>query len=422
MMGFRAVLAIAERDVKSTLKDKMALFWLIAFPIFMLTMSFLMWANPMPPVTLKVGVVCLDSTADWGNLTFTAHNVTEIMAQVNVTTEDGEVVKVFQLTDYGNDTDAALADLKGGKLDAVVVFPDRFSYNMSYGFTANVDIYVRGGDAYREQVATAILTRFFEELSDRTAQARIEAAEHHMPPQAPPQLGDWMRGLAWPVNATVHTVVPEALVGKAGLRGWFSIAMAGVEFLIAGMSIGAVMIVEERDKKTLRRLLAAPIGPWDLLIGKTLSGLLWLAISALVCVLYGLAWGARISWDPLANPAHALVPVLMLLGALTSVGMGLIISMAARTAKGASGLATAISWPLMFITGIWLPKWMLPEPLRALADYFPLTMAIDAIRDVMVFGKGMEAVLPVLPWLAGMAVLIYGLGALAYKLVLRRSL
>ena len=57
-----------------------------------------------------------------------------------------------------------------------------------------------------------------------------------------------------------------------------------------------------------------------------------------------------------------------------------------------------------------------------MADYFPLTMAIDAVRDVMVFGKGMEAVLPVLPWLAGMAVLIYGLGALAYKLVLRRSL
>ncbi len=421
-MGFRAVLAIAERDVRSTSREKMALFWLILFPVMMLTFSFLLWANPMPPVTLDVGVVLADSTADMPGLNFTARNITDIMAEVTVKTEDGEEVKVFHIVDYGNDTEGALGDLRAGEIDAVVVFPERFSYNVSMGFTAHVEVYVLGGDAYKEQVAKAILTGFFEGLSNRLSQIRLDIMEEHLPPDVPPVVVEWTKGLVWPVNATLEVVVPEALLGKAGLRGWFAIAMAGVEFLVAGIAIGASMVVEEKERKTLRRLLAAPIGPWDLLLGKTLSGLLQLGVSALVCVLYGLAWGARIAWNPLANPAHALVPVVLALGALTSLGMGLIISMLAKTAKGASGLAMAIGWPLMFLTGIWMPKWMLPGPLRALADWFPLTMAIDATREVMVFNRGLEAIAPVLPWLALFAIVIYGLGALAYKHVLRRSL
>ncbi|HDJ25800.1 MAG TPA: ABC transporter permease [Candidatus Bathyarchaeota archaeon] len=419
MMGLRAVLAIAERDVKSTLKDKMALFWLIAFPILLLTMSFLIWANPPPPIALDVGVVYEDTTME--GAVFTAENVTDIMREVELETEDGQKVKVFNVVEYGNDTKAALEDLRRGQLDAVVVFPDGFSANVSSGFTARVEIYVLGGDAYREQTAKAILTEFFKRLSDEMSAIRIDYVEDYMPPDAPPMVMEWMKGLVWPLNATVSTVVPEAIATRAGIRGWFSVAMAGVGILMCGLSIGATMVVEEREKKTLRRLMAAPISPWDLLAGKTLSGLLWLGVTTVVSILYGLAWGARIAWDPL-NPAHLLVPVVLAMGGLMMLGLGLLISMVAKTAKGASGLATAIGWPLMFLTGIWLPAWLLPEPLRAFATYFPLGMAIEAVRQVLVFGAGLEAVLPVLPWLAGFTALFYGLGALAYRVVLRRSL
>jgi len=418
-MGLRAILAIAERDVKSTLKDKMALFWLIAFPIMLLTMSFLIWANPPAPVTLNVGISYEDTTME--GAIFSAKNVTEIMREVEIETEEGQKIKVFNVIEYGNDTEAALSDLRRGKLDAVVVFPDGFSANVSSGFTARVEVYVLGGNAYKEQMARAILTEFFKRLSDGIAEVRIEIMEGYVPPDAPPYVIDWMRGLAWPLNATVSTIVPEAIATKAGIRGWFSVAMAGVCLLMCGLSIGATLVVEERERGTLRRLMAAPIGPWDLLVGKTLSALLWLAISTLVCLLYGLAWGAHIAWDPL-NPAHLLVPIIMLMGALMMIGLGLLISMVAKTSKGASGLATAIGWPLMFLTNIWMPAWLLPEGLRWFATHFPLAMAIEAARQVLVFGAGLEAILPVMPWLVLFTAIFYGLGALAYKLVLRRSL
>lgn len=420
-MGLRAVLAIAERDIRSTSRERMALFWLILFPVMMLTFSFLLWANPMPPVTLDVGIVLADNTADMPGLNFTAKNITAIMEKVELETEEGEVVKLFKLTDY-DDEEKAIDDLLSGKLDAVIVFPEGFSYNLSSGFVANVEIYILGGDTYREQVARAVLTEFFNSLSDVITNIRIEMMGEHMPPEAPPEVIEWMKGLAWPINASITVKMPETLMGRAGLRGWFTIAMVGVEFLIAGMVTGATMVVEERERGTLKRLLAAPIGPWDLLLGKTLSGLVWLGISALTCLFYGLAWGARIYWNPLANPAHVLVPVVLFLGALISLGMGLLISTISKTARGASGLATAVSWPLMFLSGIWMPKWMLPGPLQALADWFPITIAIDAVRSVMVFNGGLEVMAPVLPSLVAFAVIIYGLGALAYKYVLKRSL
>ena len=60
-MNWRGIFAITLKDIKSTLRDKHTLFWLVVFPMMMIAFSAFLWATPRSPETLKVGVVYQDS-------------------------------------------------------------------------------------------------------------------------------------------------------------------------------------------------------------------------------------------------------------------------------------------------------------------------------------------------------------------------
>ena len=397
-MNWRGIFAITLKDIKSTLRDKHTLFWLVVFPMMMIAFSAFLWATPRSPETLKVGVVYQDSGIQ--EYAFNATTIVYVMKEVQIDNQS-----IFDIKEYDNLEDV-LKDVRQGQLDAAIVFPEGFSKNLTLGLPAHMKIYICASDAYRVQITKSILNAFFREFSEEITNARIE--------YVPEEYQDYARGLATPIQTNVEEVVPEAIATRRGLLGWFTIGMVGIEFLFGGLTSGALAIVSEREKGTLRRLIAAPINSWDLLLGKTLSSLFELAISTVTCILFGLALGAKITWR-LTDPAYWMIILLFVLGGIMMIGMGLIISLVGKTSKGASGIAMVIAYPLMFLTGLWLPKWILPKTVRIIADYFPLTWAIDAARDIMIYEKGISSALSVLPWLTLTTIVIYLVGALAFK-------
>jgi len=274
----------------------------------------------------------------------------------------------------------------------------------------------------KAQIVSGLLSGFFERFSARMSAERIEYSlvymnqTGHVNSTWLEQIRLWQYGIAFPVNASYHDIYPEEEVKREDILGWMTVAMIGVEFLFGGFSAGAAMVVEERERGTLKRLVASPISAWDLFAGKTLSTLAALTLSAVVCVLFGVfAIGARINFDPVSNPEHLLVPALLLVGALFSVGVGLIISIFAKTSKGATGLANALAWPLMFLAGVWFPEYMLPEWLRPLAHFFPLTQIIDAIRGMLVFKRTLAEVAAPTAMAVAATVVVFAVGIAVYK-------
>jgi len=133
---------------------------------------------------------------------------------------------------------------------------------------------------------------------------------------------------------------------------------------IEGVSkrFGKTIAVDNVSLKIYRGELFSILNPNG--AGKTLGGFIETGISILITIIVGIiVFGAKIMWNPF-NPAHLLLISLLILGELSTIGIGLIISIFAKSGRGASGIASAIAWPLMMLTEIVLPKWLLPPNLK----------------------------------------------------------
>jgi ABC-2 type transport system permease protein len=201
--------------------------------------------------------------------------------------------------------------------------------------------------------------------------------------------------------------------------GWYIIGAIGMIMLYSGISAGAMAVVVERELGKLDRMIASGVKAFDLLVGKTISEGLILAISSIIVILMGWALNARIIWSPL-NPRDWLVPLNLLLAYLMSMSIGFILSLATRSSRSAGTLGTVIGFLLTFTTGVWMPKSFLPQPIRAFADVFPVTWALDMVRMIMIYNVDTaNLILTQIQVLAATTALIV-VGIVAYRKTISR--
>ncbi|MCM2305810.1 MAG: ABC transporter permease, partial [Elusimicrobia bacterium] len=81
----------------------------------------------------------------------------------------------------------------------------------------------------------------------------------------------------------------------------------------------------------------------------------------------------------------------------------------------AGGVLNMLSWPMMFLSGVWFSLEGAPRALRLVADMMPLTHMIDAARAVMTEGATLSQVAPHLYVLALMTAVFLGVGAYAFR-------
>jgi ABC-2 type transport system permease protein len=182
--------------------------------------------------------------------------------------------------------------------------------------------------------------------------------------------------------------------------------------LATGATFGAAMtLVTWREKRILRRVRLAPVSPFSMVsarVGVTLAvALIQMAIFIGVASLpyFGLE---------LSHYWWMSIPV-VLVGTLAFLSIGLIVGARAKTQQAANGLAQLIVLPMAFLSGSFFSLDDAPQWLRNLAEIFPLRHLNTAMLDVMVRGKGPEAVLPELGILAGFAVVLSGIAALVFR-------
>lgn len=416
-MKWRPILGIAVKDLKHTFRDKMTIFWTLVFPLMFITLSAVLWTPKEGgnPITLDTVIFSEEGfMEDIG-----PGLVKRVMEMVNVSGEPLFKIRVL------NSSEDVVSAVRDGKADVGLVFPRGFAANMTRGFPATLKVYIAGGDVNKKQVIQGVVGGFLMAFNENISMFRINTAIRYYIGNVSEEEAEFikksMEGIAKPIQYVVEEVVPETLATREKIIGWYTIGMIGVQFMFSGMIGASAAIIAEKEKGTLARFLSAPISPWEVLLGKTLAEIVSLIISAAVCIVYGvLALNADIAFNPL-NPAHMLSAFILFLGGIMMIGCGLIISIFAKTVRGSSGIATVITWPLMFLTGLVIPEFLLPESLRFLARIFPLTKAINAVRDAVVFGAGVQEILPSLPPVLAGAVVAYTIGVIGYRRLVKQA-
>jgi ABC-2 type transport system permease protein len=147
-------------------------------------------------------------------------------------------------------------------------------------------------------------------------------------------------------------------------------------------SAGPVIIPLERRMGTYDRLLVAPMSLLTLLLGKTAVGTVFALLVSVLSSLVGSAFlGAAIQSPLLLLPA-------LFLGSVTFAALGLVFGSIPTQSVGSIMMpSTLVRWPLLFISGVFVPLEEMSPWLRALSCLSPLTFAQDLIGQA-VSGRG----------------------------------
>jgi ABC-2 type transport system permease protein len=174
-------------------------------------------------------------------------------------------------------------------------------------------------------------------------------------------------------------------------------------------------IATERTKGTFQRMVIAPVSPTVVLLGKLISALAIVYMSAFIMLLSGvILFQVNLYWD---------IPVIVLaifLGALSAIGIGLIISSLAKNEEAANSISVIISVPLQFFIGAFFPLTLMPEAAQAFGNALPFTKLVNAMQDVMTRNLPFDAVVPEIVYLAVSGLILFLLGTIAYRISLKR--
>ncbi|WXG45083.1 MAG: ABC transporter permease [Promethearchaeati archaeon SRVP18_Atabeyarchaeia-1] len=161
---------------------------------------------------------------------------------------------------------------------------------------------------------------------------------------------------------------------------------SSVEDLIPGLlaitvfftasSVGPAIVPWEARSKTLERLVSCPVSIWTIFVGDMLSSFLFGAIISVFPVIIGLLLGVEI-----ASPL--LLGLGITAGALCFAALGVLMSAYPPTDVPATimMLSSMIKFPLVFISGIFIPIQELPDWGRIVSSFSPLTYFTDLGRS-----------------------------------------
>jgi ABC-2 type transport system permease protein len=166
-------------------------------------------------------------------------------------------------------------------------------------------------------------------------------------------------------------------VGRNRPAGALIPGLIAITVFFTASSIGPVVIPWEKRVRTFERLLTAPVSLPAILLGKTLAGVVFGLAVTLILLLVGLALGARIT-----DPLSLVVGLVFAAGAFASLGI-LFSTFPSQNVGSVMMPATLIRWPLLFVSGVFVPLTALALWGRALAYLSPLTYANDIIQQAM---------------------------------------
>jgi ABC transporter DrrB family efflux protein len=143
-------------------------------------------------------------------------------------------------------------------------------------------------------------------------------------------------------------------------------------------------IVDARQKKLLKRLVASPMPRWQYLASYLLSRLVLLIVE--VGVFLGFA---RVAFGVPFRGSLWQLGLLCLLTSLAFSALGLLVSSRARTIEAVSGLMNLVMLPMWILSGVFFSATRFPAVIQPLVRALPLTAAIEAMRGNMLQGTNL---------------------------------
>ena len=144
----------------------------------------------------------------------------------------------------------------------------------------------------------------------------------------------------------------------------------------AVLSLIAIMAIY-REGGILRRLRATPLRPHTILTAHVMTKLVLTAVTLAVMVLAG-----RRYYPVAANVPLVSFTLALLFSTVSLMSLGFVIASVVPTARFAQPIGTVILYPMLGLSGLFVPVESLPPMLQAVARALPFTYAVSLLRGV----------------------------------------
>jgi ABC-2 type transport system permease protein len=163
-------------------------------------------------------------------------------------------------------------------------------------------------------------------------------------------------------NLTVDSMIPGLL---------------GMILFFTATAISPIVIPWEAQARTLERLMSSPVKTETIILGDILASTAFGMVISLVAIVFGLGMGVQIS--------NVLVfSVAVILSALCFASLGSVFSAPPTSMPSTVNMiASVVKFPVIFISGVFIPLAELPTWGQAIAYISPLTYFTDIARISM---------------------------------------
>ena len=169
-----------------------------------------------------------------------------------------------------------------------------------------------------------------------------------------------------------RNMLAEALIpGLLGMTAFFT-----------ATSVGPAIVPWKARAKTLERLISSPVSIWTIFLGDVLSSFLFGALVSVFPIIVGLCIGV-----PIVNPLILGFGVVLATFCFASFSILLSAYPPTDTPASVMMLSSMIKFPLVFISGIFIPIEELPAWGKTISSISPLTYFTD-LAKYSISGKG----------------------------------
>lgn len=220
-------------------------------------------------------------------------------------------------------------------------------------------------------------------------------------------------------QARVQGASPPSQLLKQTVQGqeiryvdWLISGLLAMNMMFSALFGVGYVIVRYRKSGVLRRLRATPLGAWEFLAAQVVSRL-FLIVGVTVLVYFG----CNLIIHFRMQGSYLDLFVVLTAGAICLISLGLLIAARVASEEFAGGLLNLLTWPMMFLSGVWFSLEGSPEWVKKTAQFFPLTHVIDASRAIMTEGATLTSA-AVAPRVIALLVLAFAFltaGAASFK-------
>lgn len=356
--SFLPITVFAKISIKRSFRDKTAVFFIFLFPlIFLFIFGGIFGKNN--DVSFRVAIINQSNTDLAKDFASSAKSN-----------------KIFKVDEQSDTLDKAKQKMQKSQIDATIIIPPEFGEkkdNQQFPSGEAKIIYTQNNEQ-ASRALSSIMSAQFAQINSKFVK-----------------------------QETPLTVTTEQLNAKS--LNQFDYTFAGiVGFAIIGLGIfgPANYFPELKKRGVLRRIHTTPLKVWQYFVSSMISqsviGLMSISLMFVVAIT---VFHLNLVGNIFALIAFVIFSIIMV------YGIGLAVGGWAENENQSAPLVNLITFPMMFLSGTFFPRFLMPEWLQHLSAFLPLTPVIDGIRLIATEGQSLVQIAPQIGLISAWIVIIY---------------